>query len=203
MSSAITTRLFLLDSDPQPLVGEVIGVDATATTYVINCAPGTDSNDCGTYNNTYTLGPWASETLPPGAKETGNFDLFITVSDPSDPWEFSMHCEMSRTSAQECTTINNGGNDDGSPTATFSAVSDLGYELFGYAAVTITAGQELLAAATSGSQPSKTDATGTGPSGTSSNSAASATETNSSAKRSMSLFTAVSALGVAMLMAFA
>lgn len=202
MASAITTRLLLLDSDPQPLVAEVLGVDATATTYLINCEDGTDSNNCGTYNNSVTLGPWASETLPPGADETGFFDIYITVSDPSDPWEFSMHCEMSRSSAKECTTINNGGNDDGSPTATFTAVSDMGGNILAYQPVTITAGLELLAAATpSGADASGTEAGEGASSTTSSNSAAS--PTNNSAKRSVSLFTAMSAMGLAMLMAFA
>jgi hypothetical protein len=41
------TSMLIYGADPQPLVASVIGSDATATTYSINCAPGTDGSDCG------------------------------------------------------------------------------------------------------------------------------------------------------------
>lgn len=156
-SSAIITSL-LVFGDPQPLVAEVIGAEATATTYVLNCVPG-DDNDCGTFNETVTLGPWASKTLPSGAKETGNYDIYVNIPYETDPWTFSIHCEMSRSVAQVCTTTNIGGNDDGRPTGTLSGsdLEDVGLATFEYMPVTITAGQHYLSAADSVS--GKTSAT--------------------------------------------
>jgi hypothetical protein len=39
--------LLLPEFDAQPLVASVVSVGPAATTYTINCAPGTNSNDCG------------------------------------------------------------------------------------------------------------------------------------------------------------
>ncbi|GIK04370.1 hypothetical protein Aspvir_008451 [Aspergillus viridinutans] len=41
------TSMLIYGADPQPLVASIVGSDATATTYSINCPPGTDSSDCG------------------------------------------------------------------------------------------------------------------------------------------------------------
>lgn len=146
MSSAITTTLPLIYNGDY--VAEVIGAEATATTYVLNCSPDTEDGECGTFNNTVAVGPWGSKTLPPGAASTGYLDYYMTMPDPEHPFELSMHCKMSRTIAQECTTINIGGNNDGTPTATFSDLekSQDDFAFMTYATVTITAGQEFLAA---------------------------------------------------------
>lgn len=42
-----TTSLLIPDVDPQPLIASIVGSDTTATTYAIECVPGTDSNNCG------------------------------------------------------------------------------------------------------------------------------------------------------------
>ncbi|KAF7561738.1 hypothetical protein G7046_g2397 [Stylonectria norvegica] len=146
--SHLVTSLLVPGTDPQPLVAEVIGAEASATTYVLNCVSGTDGNDCGTYNETITLGPWASKTLAPGADATGDFDLYVNTPDEYDPWKFSVHCQMSRSIAQGCTTVNIGGNNNGSPTATLAstALKEYGFATFDYMSVTITAGQEFLSA---------------------------------------------------------
>ncbi|RGP81250.1 hypothetical protein FLONG3_632 [Fusarium longipes] len=145
-TTRFSTSLPLPYYGTQSLVAEVLGADATATTYLLNCPPGTDGNDCGTYNNSLTVGPWASETIPPGAATTGNLDLFITMpsEDKEDDWYFSVHCEMSKTVAQKCTTINRGGNDDGKPTSTITDPDELqGYNVT-HQPVVITAGLDLL-----------------------------------------------------------
>ncbi|MCJ1287859.1 hypothetical protein MMC26_007211 [Xylographa opegraphella] len=57
LSSAVAqdvVSLLIPDTDTQNLVGEVIGISPTATTYVIQCAPGTDANDCG-FASPFTL----------------------------------------------------------------------------------------------------------------------------------------------------
>ncbi|CAM1503624.1 Fc.00g012150.m01.CDS01 [Cosmosporella sp. VM-42] len=216
MPSAIVTSLLIPLTDPQPLVAEVLGADASATTYLLNCPSGTDSNDCGTYNESITLGPWASRTLPPGAAGTGLFDLSIDMKDTEEEWKFSIHCEMSRTVAQECTTINIGGNDDGSPTATFSSpeeLEDQDLATFAYMPVTITAGQDLLTAFTtaaatdstsiSGQSTASNTASTTGSSNeasgteTPTSSAASPEKTNGAASCIIRVLTAMSMAGIA------
>jgi len=49
-----TISLYIPGADTQPLVGSVIASDATATTYALECAPGTDSDDCG-FPGVFTL----------------------------------------------------------------------------------------------------------------------------------------------------
>ena len=62
-SSAQSTSLFVPGADPQPLVASIVGSvrissclhrdlidysqDASATTYALQCVPGTDSSECG------------------------------------------------------------------------------------------------------------------------------------------------------------
>lgn len=53
-----TVTLTMPGYDTQPLAASVISADATATTYLINCAPGTNSDDCGIGSSiTFTEGP--------------------------------------------------------------------------------------------------------------------------------------------------
>lgn len=49
-----TISLFIPGADPQPLVGSIVASDATATTYALECAPGTDGSDCG-FPGVFTL----------------------------------------------------------------------------------------------------------------------------------------------------
>jgi len=42
-----TVSLYLPGFDPVPLVASIVASDSKATTYAVQCAPGTDSNDCG------------------------------------------------------------------------------------------------------------------------------------------------------------
>lgn len=150
MSASISvTKVLLFDTGPQTLVADVLAADATATTFLLNCPSGTDSNDCGTYNETVVVGPWAKPTPPPAAS-TGVYDLEINMG---SEWFFHLHCDMSSTVPVDCTTTNLGGNDDGSPTATFTSIatddSNLGWA---YAPITITSGLELLASATAAAE---------------------------------------------------
>lgn len=180
MSGPITTSLLLDGVGTQTLVAEVLGADATATTYLLNCPSGTDGNDCGMYNGSVTVGPWASQTLPSGAKETGNYDFSMSM----DTFQFSLHCEMSKTVAQKCTTVNIGGNNDDTPTLTISA-SDLEDYSFIYVPVTITAGQDILSSATAKATTSDTQAS-------SSSSSADAKETGAAASRAVGILAALS-----------
>ncbi|KAF3017881.1 hypothetical protein E8E14_012906 [Neopestalotiopsis sp. 37M] len=155
------TSVLLFDTDPQSLVAEVLGADATATTFLLNCPSGTDSNDCGTYDETVIVGPWAKPTPPPDAS-TGVYDLEVNMG---TEWFFHLHCDMTETVPIDCTTTNINGNNDGTPTATITfATSDYGDYSMAWAPVTITSGLEKLASATgtADSSASGTAATTTG-----------------------------------------
>lgn len=147
MSAATSvTKVLLFDTDTDAtLVAEVLAADATATTFLLNCPSGTDSNDCGTYDESLVVGPWAKPTPPPDAS-TGVYDVEINMG---TEWFFHLHCDMSQTVPVDCTTTNIGGNDDGAPTATFSSIAtDDDYLAWTYLPITITSGLELLASAT-------------------------------------------------------
>ena len=165
MPSTTVTTLLVPDFDSQTLVAEVLGADSTATTYLLNCPSDVESNLCGLYNNTITLGPWASKTLPPGAAETGIFDYEANVDfeeggENDEGWEFSVHCKMSRSVAQECTMTNNLA-EPGSQTEIISDASLLSASApFAYKEMTITAGAELLSASQTLSGEAKSTGTG-------------------------------------------
>ncbi|EEU36071.1 uncharacterized protein NECHADRAFT_53109 [Fusarium vanettenii 77-13-4] len=192
MPSSLVTSILWTDPD-EPLLAKVIGAEPSATTYLLGCTPEPDGRECSMYHAAVTLGPWASETPSPGVARTGNFDFYI--SDSIDPWKFSMHCEMTGTVPQKCTTINIGGNDDGHPTATFGSkeMEEEGLGEFGYATLTITGGLELLAATHSGSHETATASTEDSAHGTST---PEATSVASSCKARV--ITAISMAGVAM-----
>ncbi|KAH7120596.1 hypothetical protein EDB81DRAFT_814458 [Dactylonectria macrodidyma] len=155
MPSELTTSLLMPGFDSQLLVAEVLAADATATTYLLNCRQGSDQ--CGIFDNTLIVGPWASKTLPPGAASTGELNYRIIES--INPWLYSIECQMSHTVPLACTTTNSGGNDEDRQTATFTGTEAIEDELhitMTFSSVVITAGQELLVSTTSTSETSET-----------------------------------------------
>lgn len=78
LTQTITQTLYIPGADPQSLVASVLGADATATTYLLQCSTGTDSSDCG-FDGPVTLteGPaTAAYTFP--AEYFDNGTLAIT-----------------------------------------------------------------------------------------------------------------------------
>ncbi|KLP08499.1 hypothetical protein CEK26_009377 [Fusarium fujikuroi] len=151
--------LLLIPSDAMTLHGKILGVDATATTYLLNCPP--DAESCERNGQTITLGPWAEKTLASSVDPTGTMDVVITEPQDGTKWFYSIHCEMSRSVAQDCTMINRPA--DGPSTIgpkTYRGESDL-RELYGptfeYGRVTLTEGLEKLKS----EYPSTTTAEGT------------------------------------------
>jgi len=154
-SSAQTTtvNLFIPGADQQPLVGSVAGADATATTYVFQCSPGTDSSDCGFGGEAVTLtqGPTTAKyTFAPDVDTNGTV-RFTGYFD----------CSIAGTTSAVC--VESFGGID----ANFPGISTEVYtgSDFMYIPVTITAG----AAAGSGSiatTTSKTNSAATHASGT-------------------------------------
>ncbi|KAG4291513.1 hypothetical protein FPRO06_13734 [Fusarium proliferatum] len=150
MTSHTTTSL-LLPAYTGNFIADVIGADATATTFVLDCDFKKDKKDCGLTKDTIIVGPWADKTPAPGAVTTGLYKAYMAIKDEDDDYTFSVQCDMSKTYAQTCTTINIGGNDNGSPTATFPrTASDTslyeyhGYGSFTWVPVTVTAGHQYL-----------------------------------------------------------
>ncbi|KAF5575551.1 hypothetical protein FPANT_11294 [Fusarium pseudoanthophilum] len=136
--------LLLIPSDAMTLHGKVLGADATATTYLLSCPP--DSDSCERNGQTITLGPWAEKTLASTAEPTGIMDVVITEPQDGTKWYYSLHCEMSRSVAQECTMINKPA--DGPSTAGLktykgeSALREIYGPTFEYGRVMLTAGLE-------------------------------------------------------------
>ncbi|RGP69270.1 hypothetical protein FLONG3_7906 [Fusarium longipes] len=160
--SSVTTTSLLLASYSGHLNAEVIGANPTATTFVLDCDwdkyPWKGETDCYVTQQTIVVGPWADKTPAPGAPTTGIYkESYVEEGDDDEEYfSFSAECQMSRTWAETCTTINIGGNDDFGPTATFprstGTVFDEFYPFFGYGAfnylpVTVTAGQKYILAA--------------------------------------------------------
>lgn len=143
-----TVSLLLPFADPQPLVGSVIGVDSTATTYAYGCAPGTSEDDCG-------------------------FPSSETVTQGPSTWAFSMSYSAEGNSVSEGgTCVLNTAKDAASCSMAFaqvtggsiSATGSSGVEAFltFQLPVTITAGLEKLkatpgASATDSSTPAPTN----------------------------------------------
>lgn len=144
-----TTTSLLLPAYTGHFVAEVIGADATATTFVLDCDNEKNEEHCGVVRNTFMVGPWGDKTPAPGAPTTGLWRLDATAD---AEFAFSVQCEMSKTYAKTCTTINLGGNDDGHPTATFTRTAsddeypfgDNDFGSFSWLPVTVTKGQEYL-----------------------------------------------------------
>ncbi|KAF5674117.1 hypothetical protein FCIRC_7886 [Fusarium circinatum] len=157
--STIVKDLLLILSDAMTLYGKVLGADATATTYLLECP----SNDeaCDRNGQTITIGPWAEKTLAGSADPTGTMDVAITELPDGTKWFYSLHCEMSRSVAKDCTVINRPAN--GSSTIgpeTYKDELEM-REIYGptfeYGRVTLTSGLEKLKS----EYPSTTTAEGT------------------------------------------
>ncbi|KAH1608782.1 hypothetical protein KXX44_006600 [Aspergillus fumigatus] len=134
------TSMLIYGADPQPLVASVVGSDATATTYSINCPPGTDSTDCG-------MGPGL--TLVAGPTTT-----VLKMDEPQEDFHWTVSCSVGGTTTGVCieTASGTAANFPGVSSSTFS--NDLPLM-----AVTITAGAS--AGASASATPATASATAT------------------------------------------
>ncbi|PYH94296.1 hypothetical protein BO71DRAFT_353573 [Aspergillus ellipticus CBS 707.79] len=127
-AQSTVVSMFILDADPQPLAASIIGNDATATTYSVNCPPGTDSDDCG-------MGP--GMTVINGPQTT------MIMDDPDEDFWYTCICSLDGTTHAVCaeTASGDGANFPGTSTTTL----DEDLELM---PVTVTAGSVTGVAAT-------------------------------------------------------
>ncbi|KAF4166924.1 hypothetical protein CNMCM6936_005833 [Aspergillus lentulus] len=134
------TSMLIYGADPQPLVASIVGSDATATTYSINCSPGTDSSDCG-------MGPGL--TLVAGPTTT-----VLKMDEPEEDFHWTVSCSVGGTTTAVCTETASGAaaNFPGVSSSIFSNNLPL-------MAVTITAGSGAGAGATSATASATATAT--------------------------------------------
>jgi len=128
----ITTSMLFLDTDPEPLIGSIIAISDSTTTYSIFCALGTDSSDCG-------IGEGATITIAPSV-----YDFYIAeFSIDADAFAMSVHCQLSGTMPSSC-TVSAGGHDANEPgVATVTPVASPAagdHNGYTYLPITITAG---------------------------------------------------------------
>src|SRR5579871_3774872 len=135
-----TLSVFLLDTDPQPLVASVVSANAATTSLAIGCPPGEDSSECG---------------FGPGLDLEHISGSIWQASITGEGVSFSWSCQIEVTSAV-CITSAGGAaaNDPGMTTTTLDASEIMSFP------VTVTAGANSLS--TSGAE---TTTTGSGVSG--------------------------------------
>jgi len=141
-AQSTTISLFLPDTDPQSLVASVIGVDATATTYLINCPAGTDPSDCG-------YGDGATVIEGPSTLRL----VFLQAGTPIE----TVACDVSGSTAAICTMSQ---ELQGYSTNELLTTS-LGPKDITFFQVAVTAGAGLLGGATSTSGGASVSATAT------------------------------------------
>ncbi|KAL3437022.1 hypothetical protein BDV09DRAFT_163515 [Aspergillus tetrazonus] len=117
IAESTVTSMFIFGADRQPLAASIMGNDASATTYSINCPPGTDSNDCG-------MGPGMTVIA---ADETTTY-----IMNDGDNFNFTAECSVGKSIA-DCTAS------AGGPDANFPGVETATEEV-SYIPVTVTAG---------------------------------------------------------------
>ncbi|OJJ07173.1 hypothetical protein ASPVEDRAFT_46535 [Aspergillus versicolor CBS 583.65] len=109
--------MFIFGADEQPLAASIVGNDASATTYSINCPPGTDSTECG-------MGP--GMTVVAGDKVT------TYMMDYADSFHLTAECTVSKSRAVCNRSV-------GGPDANFPGVETTTAKVQ-YFPVTVTAG---------------------------------------------------------------
>ncbi|KAJ5820550.1 hypothetical protein N7474_006141 [Penicillium riverlandense] len=113
--------MFIIDTDPQPLVGSVIGESAEQTTYLVQCKSGTPSDECG-------MGPGVTMIWGPSTA--------VWSMNESPAFYGSVGCSMGGTTAAVCTE-SFGGSEANFPG---KSTTSLGKDDITLLPVTITAG---------------------------------------------------------------
>ncbi|RSL68695.1 hypothetical protein CEP54_002736 [Fusarium duplospermum] len=179
MPSTTITSLLWPAGDNVSIKGEVFEAEATGTRYMLRgCKP---SDTACEYQTAFVeFGPWASETLPADAAETGVYDVHGTV----DGTVYSSVCDMSRSVIEKCTVSKQSGFGDSTTEYTTTRTKGEKGEDFTllYHTVTLTGGLEKLASASTAVASTKATSTGEA----SSTNEASSTDETSSANESSS-----------------
>ncbi|KAL2823636.1 hypothetical protein BJY01DRAFT_230625 [Aspergillus pseudoustus] len=116
-AESTVTSMFIFGADPQPLAASIVGNDQTATTYSINCPPGTDGNDCG---------------MGPGMTLVAGKDVTSWIFDDGPAFQYTAECSIKNSKAV-CTESAGGSEANFPGVSTTTTTVD-------YMPVTITAG---------------------------------------------------------------
>ncbi|KAL6231210.1 hypothetical protein BDW75DRAFT_50160 [Aspergillus navahoensis] len=156
IAESTVTSMYIFGADEQPLAASIMGNDASATTYSINCPPGTDGNDCG---------------MGPGMTVIAAGEATTYIMNDGDDFQYTAECSVGK-SAATC-TLSAGGAD-----ANFPGVETTTAEV-SYMPVTITAGSVASAGASSTASTSTGSSTSAETTAAGSASASQASETAS------------------------
>ncbi|KAL4905106.1 hypothetical protein BDW74DRAFT_153016 [Aspergillus multicolor] len=135
-AESTVTSMFIYGADTQPLAASVVSNDASATTYSINCPPGTDGSDCG-------MGPGLTLIANDAADKT------TFIMDDGDSFHFTVKCAVTKSSA---TCVESAGGPDANFPGVATSTTDVSLM-----PVTVTAGK-----ITSGHGSATSTATATG-----------------------------------------
>ncbi|KAL5342174.1 hypothetical protein BJX70DRAFT_357114 [Aspergillus crustosus] len=116
-AESTVTSMFMYGADEQPLAASIVGNDASRTTYLVNCPPGTDSNDCG---------------MGPGQTVIAGKDVTSWIFDEAPEFIFTAECSIKGTKA--ICTESAAGSDANFP-GVFTSTTTVDYQ-----PVTVTAG---------------------------------------------------------------
>ncbi|KAL4945253.1 hypothetical protein BDV06DRAFT_185258 [Aspergillus oleicola] len=152
-AESTVTSMFIYGADEQPLAASIVGNDATATTYSINCPPGTDAVDCG---------------MGPGMTLIAADDSTTYAFDERPEFWYTATCSVTDSTAICAETA--GGPDANFP-GTSTSTTDVEFM-----PVTITAGSTT--SASEGAEPTSTSSESSSGSGS-----GDATSTNSASER--------------------
>ncbi|RSL92188.1 hypothetical protein CEP52_013966 [Fusarium oligoseptatum] len=155
MPSTVVTSLLWPAGDNISIKGEVFEAEATGTVYFLRgCKP---SDPACEYQTAFLeLGPWASETLPAGAAETGVYSVDGTV----DHTVYTSVCDMSRSVIEKCTVSKQSEFGDSTEYTITRTKGETGDEFtLLYHAVTLTGGVEKLASASTAVASTKASST--------------------------------------------
>ncbi|KAE8156393.1 hypothetical protein BDV40DRAFT_281336 [Aspergillus tamarii] len=166
-ASSSVTSMFLLGFDPQSLEASIVGNDATATTYSINCAPSPTASATDDDDDDYECG------LGPGITLTDASPTTIIELNAGPDFAYTVNCSVAGTTSAACTAIADG------PEANFpgTVISTIQQSEMSFLPVTITAGSVTSVAATA-------SATTTAESGSKGTTSASQTASKSSTSSS-------------------
>ncbi|KAL3456537.1 hypothetical protein BJX64DRAFT_270539 [Aspergillus heterothallicus] len=116
-AESTVTSMFIYGADTQPLAASIVGNDQSATTYSINCTPGTDASDCG---------------MGPGLTLIAGKDVTSWIFDDGPAFQYTAECSIKNSKA--VCTESAGGSE-----ANFPGISTTTTTVE-YMPVTITAG---------------------------------------------------------------
>ncbi|KAH8590681.1 hypothetical protein B0O99DRAFT_691242 [Bisporella sp. PMI_857] len=183
-SAQSTVSLFIAGADSMPLIASAIASDSSATTFAVQCAPGTEGNDCGIPGGfVMTQGPDRARYTVSDNTEVNSTTVIAFTAE--------IDCSLAGTTSAVCVASYGGdeANFPGKETTTFNQ-DDMVFQTATLTAVTLrstgSAAPASLTAAPTASNTSGSDTSIISGTRTTSSSVSGAQQTNASAATSSS-----------------